>query len=194
MAVLAASIRQRTVRSKKNSTRTWLSLFVILLLSGQSLRAQSAASKEYQVKAAFLYNFFQFVEWPPDAFPQAQSPLVIGIIGDDPFGSSLNEIVSGEKVNNRPLVIQHYHRPEEIKVCHILFVCQSESPEMKDLIAGLKNRNILTVSDIEGFTKAGGIIRFVTENNKIRFRINTEAARAANLEISSKLLRAAEKD
>ena len=159
-----------------------------------NLMAQSGNSKEYQVKAAFLYNFFQFVKWPPESFPQPQTPLVIGIIGDDPFGGSLDQIVRGERVNNHPVVIQHYHAPEEIKACHVLFVCQSEGKRVKELLGDLKGKNVLTVSDLDGFGRDGGIIRFVTENNKIRFKINAEAARAAHLTISSKLLQAAEKN
>ncbi|HVV73308.1 MAG TPA: YfiR family protein [Verrucomicrobiae bacterium] len=179
------------VAAKKIFPCIRLAILLLLTVGWQNLHAQTA-SKEYQVKAAFLYNFSQFVEWPPDAFPQAQSPLVIGILGDDPFGGSLDQIVSGEKVNGHPLVIQHYHSVGEIKACHILFISQSEGKESKAVLSALKGRDILTVSDLDDFTKDGGIIRFVTENNKIRFKINGEAAKAANLTLSSKLLRAAE--
>jgi len=178
---------------RKKILHACLAVSLLLFSGGRDLVAQGS-SKEYQVKAAFLYNFFQFVKWPPESFPQAQAPLVIGIIGEDPFGGSLEQIVRGEKVNNHPMVIQHYHQPSDIKVCHVLFVSQSENKRVKEVLAEMKSRNILTVSDIDGFVRDGGIIRFVTENNKIRFQINAEAARAAHLTISSKLLQAAERN
>lgn len=193
MGVLAVFARSRAACLKRTLPGIWLVLSLALLLDTGSLRAQSA-SKEYQIKAAFLYNFFQFVEWPPESFSQPQAPLVIGIIGDDPFGGSLDEIVRGEKVNGRPMVIQHYHSPGEIKACHVLFVSRSAGGDVKEILSGLKGRNILTVSDIDDFTRDGGIIRFFTENNKIRFKINVDAAKIANLRLSSKLLSAAEKD
>jgi len=104
----------------------------------------------------------------------------------------LEEIVRGEQVNNHPLVVQRYHQTDEIKVCHILFISQSEASHLEQILESLKGRSILTVGDIDGFARRNGMIRFVTEKNKIRFRINVEAAKAANLTISSKLLRAAE--
>src|SRR5471030_1363502 len=140
--------------------------FVVLFFCG--LNAVAQTTKEYEVKAAFLYNFAQFVEWPPATFPDAQAPLVIAILGDDPFGAYLDEVVRDEKVNNRPLVIQRYQKVEDIKACQILFVSQSDGNRLEGILAGLKDRSILTVGDIEGFARRGGMIRFVTEKNKIR--------------------------
>ena len=170
--------------------RTWFVMLALLFAGGLNLLGQTP--REYEVKAAFLYNFVQFVEWPADAFLDAQSPVIIGILGDDPFGASLDEIVRDEKVNSRPLVIRHYQRVEDIKACQILFISQSENWRLEEILAGLKDRSILTVGDTDGFARRGGMIRFVTENNKIRFRINVEAAKTANLTISSKMLRLAE--
>jgi uncharacterized protein DUF4154 len=164
----------------------------VFFLGGWDLAAQTATSKEYQVKAGFLYNFAHFTEWPTSAFSDSNSPIVIGVLGDDPFASDLDGLVHGEKVNNHPLVVQRYQQVEEIKSCHILFVSQSEAKQLDRIFGALKSRSILTVGDIEGFGRRGGVIRFVTENNKIRFRINIEAAKTAKLMISSKLLRAAE--
>ena len=177
-------------RILKMSFRARFVVFALLFAGGPDIPAQT--SKGYEVKAAFLYNFAQFVEWPTNAYPDAQSPIAIGILGDDPFGASLEEIVRGEKVNNRPLVIARYKRVEDIKACQILFISQSENRRLEEIFAALKNLGTLTVGDTDGFAKRGGMIRFVLENNKIRFRINVEAARAANLTISSKLLRLAE--
>lgn len=164
----------------------------LILLGGHGLPAATAATKEYQLKAGFLYNFARFIEWPTNAFSNEDSPIVIGVFGNDPFASDLDEIVRDEKVNNHPLVVQRYQQIEDIKICHILFVSQSEVKRFDRILGSLKNRSVLTVGDTDGFAKRGGVIRLVTKNNKIRFRINLEAAKAANLTISSKLLRSAE--
>jgi hypothetical protein len=161
-------------------------------VGGPNLPGQTGISTENKVKSTFLYNFAQFVQWPAEAFPEAETTLVIGILGTDPFGGYLDEIVRGEKLNNRTLVIQRYQRVEEIKICHILFVSQSETNRWDQIFTSVKGRGILTVGDVEDFTRRGGMIRFVTEKNKIRFRVNLEMAKAENLTISSKLLRSAE--
>jgi len=167
-------------------------LAVVLILAGHSAFAQPAASKEFQVKAVFLFNFAQFVEWPTSAFADEQKPLIIGVLGEDPFGPYLDDTVRGEKVNGRPLAVERYHKIEEVKTCHILFVSHSETAHLKQDLEVLKSRPILTVSDINDFCRQGGTIQFVTDKNKIRLKINVEAARAAHLTISSKLLRPAE--
>ena len=191
MAILRPTMHSPGRRHVKASLWTWLIAFALFFSLAQDLSAQSA-SKEYQVKAAFLYNFSQFIEWPAGVLSGSQSPLVIGVLGNDPFGGYLDELVRGERVNNHPLVVRHFHQAAEIRTCHILFVSQSEANQVDQILAHLKGRNILTVSDIDNFAVRGGMIRLVTENNRIRFRINLEAARGANLTISSKLLRAAE--
>jgi hypothetical protein len=174
----------------QNSTRKWLCIFLCGL--GLAAAKAPAQSKEYQIKGAFLYNFAQFVAWPPEAFPDNQSPLVIGVLGENPFGDFLDGLVQGAKVNSHPLVVQHYNQASEIQGCDILFISRSEAKQVDEILADLKGRDILTVSDIDGFTAKGGIIQFTTENNKIRFQINLEAAKAASLSISSKLLKCAE--
>jgi hypothetical protein len=164
-----------------------------LLLSGAiEMPAQTKISREYQIKAAFLFNFAQFVTWPPDAFTNAAAPFRIGILGEDPFGAFLDETVRNEKVNGHPLVVQRYRSAKDIKDCQILFVSRSESRRVKRILADLKDRNILTVGDMEDLVESGGIIRFSTEKNKIHFQVNLEAAKNANLTISSKMLRLAE--
>lgn len=170
----------------------WFMAFALLLGSSPKAPAEAPSLKEYQVKAAFLFNFAQFVEWPTNAFPKAPAPFVIGILGNDPFGTALDEIVRGEKVSNRPFVVQRYQQTEEIKACHVLFINESSNKRLAEILAELKGKNILTVGDTEGFARQGGMICFMTEKNKIRFRINVEAAKSAGLTISSKLLKAAE--
>ncbi len=153
---------------------------------------QPEVSQGYQVKAVFLFNFAQFVEWPSEAFPEAQSPLVIGVLGEDPFGSLLEETVSGEKSNGHPLVVAHYQTVEDIKNCHILFINLTPEKKQASILSSLKGSGILTVGDGESFTRDGGMVRFTTENNKVHLKINLNAVKADHLTISSKLLRLAE--
>jgi YfiR/HmsC-like len=192
MAFLRAVAHALANRRLKNQLEGWLIVFVVLLSSGLRLSAQTTASPEYQVKAVFLFNFAQFVDWPPKAFADAQSPLIIGVLGDDPFGTYLDETVRGEKANGRPLVVQRYRRVGELKTCHVLFISRSESDHLDQILGSLRGRNILTVGESEDFALRGGMIQFIKEKNKIRMRINLEAVKAANLKISSKLLRVAE--
>jgi YfiR/HmsC-like len=168
-------------------------LLVILLGAGFfSARLRAQGFKEYDLKAAFLYHLAHFVEWPPEAFPEVETPLVIGVLGQDPFGKALDEIVQNEAVRNRKLVVNRFRQLDEIRVCHVLFISQSEEGRLDQILTNLKGRNILTVGDTENFARRGGIVRFLTEKNKIRLRINLDSAKAANLTVSSKLLRASE--
>jgi hypothetical protein len=174
----------------------WLSLAlgiaaVLLVTLRRDAPAATTRSPEHQIKAAFLFNFAQFIEWPTNALPQPQSPLVIGILGPDPFGTALDEIVRGEAVKGHPLVIQRYRQAEDVGACHILFVNEADPTRLERIIARLNGRNILTVGDAEAFTQRGGMIRFFTEQNKIRLEINAGAAQKAGLTISSRLLRLA---
>ena len=172
------------------ASRAWL--WMSILLGAGALRLSAQTSAEYQLKAVFLFNFAQFVDWPPKAFPEPQTPLVIGVLGEDPFGNYLDETVRGEKVNGRPLAVQRYRRVNEIKICHVLFISHSESDRLEQIFASLRGRSILTVGDVDDFCLRGGMIRLVNEKNKIRMHINLEPVKAANLTISSKLLRVAE--
>jgi hypothetical protein len=168
-------------------------LFPVLLifaLGRPSVHAQ--APREYQIKAVFLYNFAQFTEWPANAFANTNSPIVFGTLGDDPFGGFLEETVKGETVDGRPLVIRHFQRADEAKSCHILFISRSETRHMEAIVSSLKGMPILTVADAEGPSSAAAIIRFTVKNNKVHFRVNQQAAAAADLVLSSKLLRVAD--
>lgn len=148
-------------------------------------------SREYQVKAVFLFNFSQFVDWPATTFAAPDSPVIIGIMGDDPFGSFLEETIRGEKVGEHPLQIQRYRTPDQAD-CHILFISRSEAGRLESVLSVLAGKSVLTVSDVEGAARGGVVIRFFTESNRIRLRINLDAAKRAGLTISSKLLRSAE--
>lgn len=160
--------------------------------SGAGLAGQTSPASEYHVKAVFLFNFAQFVEWPADAFADPQAPVVIGILGDDPFGAFLDETVRGEHLGTRPFEIRRFEHVADIKTCQLLFISQSEADQVEENVASLKTRPILTVSDADNFAERGGMIHFVTEKNRIRLRVNLRAVQHANLTLSSKLLRVAE--
>lgn len=177
---------------KVRSAAVALAAVSLLLAMLPLARTQGAAPTEYELKAVFLFNFVQFVDWPAASFADSSSPVVIGVLGHDPFGSALDEIVRGETVNGRPLAVRRYATVEEVDTCHILFIDRSERERLGRIVGRLKGRSILTVGDFEGFTLRGGIVRFMTVGNKIKLRINLGAAQSANLTISSKLLRPAE--
>lgn len=164
--------------------------FAIFFLTIGTVKAQ--VSREYQLKAVFLYNFAQFTEWPANTFAETNSPIVIGIVGPDPFGSVLEETIRGENVAGHPFAVQHYARAADIKTCHMLFITQPAIREANEILNAVKGKPVLTVSDIDTPATGQVMIRFIVENNKVHFRINAEAARAANLTLSSKLLRVAE--
>jgi YfiR/HmsC-like len=169
-----------------------LMISVLLLSGGLQLSAETTASPEYQIKAVFLFNFARFVDWPAKAFPTPETPMVIGVLGEDPFGGYLDETVRGEKVNGRSLVVQRYRRVNDIKICHVLFISRSETDHLQQILASLNGRSILTVGDADGFASRGGMIQLTKERNKVRMHISLDAAKAADLTISSKLLRVAE--
>lgn len=158
----------------------------------ESSAALAAAPTPAQVEAVFLFNFSQFVDWPPQAFAAANSPIVIGVLGEDPFGGTLDEVVRGEVVNGRALAVRRFQSIEQLLDCQILFISRTERSRLAPILEKLKGRSILTVSDLEGFARYGGMIRFVLMDNKIRLRINLEAAKSAGLTLSSKLLRPAQ--
>jgi hypothetical protein len=162
----------------------------LLFLSGHATQAQ--ISREYQLKAVFLFNFAQFTDWPTNAFADPKSPIVIGIVGPDPFGAALEDTIRGENVGGRPLRVEHFARPADIKTCHMLFISQPDIRYTEEILNALKGNPVLTVSDAESPATSEIMIRFLVENNKVHFRINPQAARAVNITLSSRLLRVAE--
>jgi hypothetical protein len=164
---------------------------ILLLLLALPAAAQEAQPLEYELKAAFLFNFVKFVEWPPEAFAGARSPLTICVYGQDPFGASLDGVVRGESLGERSLLVQRPETLDDLRDCHVLFVSRSERQRMPEVLARVEGAPVLTVGDTDGFLRAGGMINFVLEENKVRFLINQEAAERSGLRISSKLLRLA---
>lgn len=163
----------------------FLSLVFVFPFPG---RAQDERPTEYQIKAAFLFNFAKFVEWPPEAYSGPASPMVIGVLGDNVFGGSLEQTIRNKTINDRPLQFKAFHSVTEITNCHVLFISPSEEGHFPKIVAALHDASILTVSQSDRFIEAGGMINFVIEENRIRFQINNEAAQKAGLKISSKLL------
>lgn len=147
---------------------------------------------EYQVKAAFLYNFAKFVEWPPQSFKSPQDPISICILGQNPFGDALVETVHGKTVGGRSLVVRQLEDAREAPSCHILFVRFSEQKRLRSVLEAISGGGVLTVGETDTFTADGGIINFKIDGEKIRFQINIAATKREELHISSKLLRLAE--
>jgi hypothetical protein len=164
----------------------------LLVLSGDSYPSMAQPTPEYQVKAAFLFNFTQFIEWPSHAFHAPDAPLIIGLLGNDPFGPYLDEMVAGEVAGGHRLIVQRFDRVEDVKVCHILFISSADRDQLRETFDALKKQPVLTVGDGPNFARTGGMIRFYTEENRIRIRINLDAAKEVQLNISSKLLRMAD--
>ncbi len=153
-----------------------------------SATAQSNATSEYEVKAAFLFRFAQFVDWPAESFKDANTALTYCTIGEDPFGGELDESVKGKTVGNRPLVVQHLKAREQIENCQVLFISAAEKKRQGEYLASASGHAVLTIGETNDFAKQGGMIGFCLENNKIRFEINVEAADHANLKISSRVV------
>lgn len=167
-------------------------LVAMVLLGLPGLAAQASPDREHRIKAVFLFNFAQFVQWPDSAFAGPEDPLVVGILGEDPFDTYLDEVVRGEKVNNRSIVVKRYKRIEDAKGCHVLFISDSEVSRTEAIFAALKSSHILTVGESDLFFQRGGMVCFATEEGRIRLKINLEAVQDAELVVSSKLLRLAD--
>lgn len=165
----------------------------LLALAATPLRIASAGPPdEYALKSVFLYNFCHFIEWPESAFSSPNDPLVIGIVGEDPFGAFLKEAVEGETYHGRPIQIDHYRSPREIRRCHILFVGRSETGRVGAILGAVAGKSVVTVGETEDFLERGGMIALPADRNRVRLRVNPTALREASLEVSSKLLRLAD--
>jgi hypothetical protein len=185
------AFRKTRTRVTRRTLSAWLCGLLALTILARGVVGAEAAS-EYQIKAVFLFNFSHFVEWPPQAFTTPSEPFVIGILGDDPFGTRLDDVVRNERIGEHPLVVRRFRKAEDIGNCQILFIDRSDSAKVGQVVGSLNHREVLTVSDTEGAVEHGAMIQFATDNSHIRLRINAEAARSAGLVISSKLLHLAE--
>ncbi|MBI3667943.1 MAG: YfiR family protein [Acidobacteria bacterium] len=150
------------------------------------------AALEYQVKAAFLFNFAKFVEWPAEKLGDGSNPIIVGILGKDPFGSSIDETFRGKTVNGRDVIVRRISQASDAGRCHILFVASSEKGRLEEILLSVASSSVLTVSEIKQFVERGGMISFTTDENKVRLEINVGAAERAGVKISSKLLKLAQ--
>lgn len=157
-------------------------------LSGASPPPSPANASEYQIKAAFVYNFAKFVEWPGDTASSGGPALIIGVLGDDPFGQTLSDTVRGKTVNGRGLVVKRFPSLRELEPCQVLFLGSSVADHIPEILSRIQGTAVLTVGEGEQFALAGGMVGFMTEDNKVRFAINAQSAERAGLKISSKLL------
>jgi hypothetical protein len=163
-------------------------LIVILCFAGTRVCFAQAPTYEYQIKAAFIFNFSQFVSWPDSTFSSDTDPIIIAVVGKNPFGNYLPELIQGEKSGNHPLVFKHYKDIADIGPCHILYV--SREKDFAEIREWAADKSILTITDSKQ-PMQGEIIKLVFENKKIRFEVNSKAAREVDLSLSSKLLRLA---
>ena len=168
-----------------------LSLAVLLVavsVRASRANADSSGTSEYDVKAAFLFHFAQFVEWPGEAFLSAESPLTYCTVGEDVFRGALDESVKGKRIGNRPLRVLHLREREPINGCQVLFIGAAQKGRQTEELASANGRPMLTVGETAEFAQEGGMIGFCLEEKKVRFEINVGAAERARLKISAKLL------
>jgi uncharacterized protein DUF4154 len=166
---------------------------VLLILAGRGTRAAAAEVRpgEYEVKAAYLYNFAKFVEWPPSS--PKRDAFVIGILGRDPFGPLLDQAVSGKTVGERRLVVRRFAQPEQVAEVDMIFICASEAARVPDVLRRLEGTPTLTVGETEDFVGRGGMLGFRVSEEVVRFDVDLDQSSRAGLKVSSQLVRVARK-
>ena len=164
-----------------------LVLFTISPVALAPPSAQTRSPREYEIKAAFLYNFALFIEWPEVAFGASTSPLLLCVLGDDPFGPAL-DTVEGRVAKGRTIEVRRFDDLGDLDECHILFISSSERERLADVVEFLGSSSVLTVGEMEDFAERGGIINLTVARNKVRFEVNLEAGDRAGLQLSSQLL------
>ncbi len=173
---------------RPNLGTRWKSLSIRLIVCCLAVVTQAQSATEYQVKAAFLFNFAKFVEWPADAFSGTDAPLQICLLGQDPFGHEFEEVIGDKSVNGHRIEVIHPSGVPQARGCQIIFVAFSEKRQAPEILRGLRGANVLTVGDSPGFAGIGGVINFVVADGRVRFEINMKAAERAHLKISARLL------
>jgi len=189
MARLNHKCRRSTLNGLEISGCAWL----LMLMAAIAPRHAGAAapSKEYEVKAAFLLNFAQFIQWPAASFPRPDTPFIIGVLGEDPFGAALEQTFQDESVQGRKFVIRRSRRVADMKGCHLVFISKSEKEQIAQILPSLDEPGLVTVSEVDDFVERGGVINFYIDKNKVRFEINLRAAERKGLKISAQLLKRA---
>lgn len=185
-AIHWAARRAGSVRS----IRLWVRALLLLSITVPQLLVPrpAAAQEEYEIKAAMLYNLTQFVVWPASAYEAAESPVVLCVLGRDPFGRPLASVVSNKIVGGRRVEIRHVQNGAGMRVCHILYIGSSERKLLPQVLSNLRGTSVLTVGEMSRFAARGGMIQFALEDKQVHFEINLEAASGSGLKISSRLL------
>jgi YfiR/HmsC-like len=183
MAILGSRLRSSLLRTVVRRT------IVVTLLATARLAAQSGAVVEDDIKAAFLYNFAKYVEWPDTAFPTGA--FRVCVIADASFVKSVGDIIAGETIAGRPVTREAPSTPEEARSCNILFVGRGNAGRADQLLAAVRDSHVLTVGDSADFLTHGGVVTFVREGDRVRFDVNVGEAQRAGLTVSSRLLRVA---
>jgi hypothetical protein len=190
----------RTLECKSRSRVRWrrLQCAAALVAIGSwvffpisSLRAQQPKASEFQVKAAYLYNFGRFVQWPDESGSDRGESFEICVLGADPFGQALDATLAGGTIAGKSVMAKRIAKPQDVDSCRILFISSSEESHLKEDLAALDKTRVLTVSDIPRFSERGGMIGFILEGNRVRFDVNLDSAHGAGLTLSSELLRVA---
>lgn len=179
----------------QRGNRRRIALCLLAIVAGGScfspVRADSTTPTEYEVKAAFIYNFAKYIRWPEASTSETSKPFVIGVIGRDPFGQALDDAVRGRSLEGRAVVARRFGRVEEVADCDILFIGLSERNNLQRIFEALRHAPVLTIGDMDRFAEHGGMINLTTEEKRVRFEINVEAAERAGLRLGSQLLRLA---
>ena len=168
--------------------------FALLLLAFPAAPGAESADQgadEYRLKAQFLYNFITFTEWPAAAFPDPAGPLVVGILGEDPFRELIDNAMRGKAINGRPIQVRRIAAGQDGRGCQVLFISASEKRQIGKILEGLRGASTLTVADTEGFPRHGGIVNFFIEEKRLKFEVNVRAAGRAQLRLSSRMLQSA---
>lgn len=161
----------------------------LLLATIIALRSAAATpTAAVEVKAVFLFNFTKFVEWPAGAFASARSPIVICVLGADPFDGALERAVAGEIVNGRPIEIRRFKSTADTPACHILYISGTIEERVTEVLGRLRRAPILTVADMDGFAARGGAVQFRSDGGRLRFEIRREAAESAGLKVDARVL------
>jgi hypothetical protein len=168
-----------------------LTAIVVWLAAGSSAPTHAQRPAEYQVKAAYLYGFGRFVEWPASSAAETAAEFVVCVLGDDPFGRWLDDVAAGAIIKEKPVRIRRIAQPADSGSCHTLFISISEAARLRRILDALAHRAVLTVSDMPQFAQQGGMIGFTLDAGRVRFTVNVAPVQAAGLQLNSELLRVA---
>jgi YfiR/HmsC-like len=179
--------------SRSRRARHAGTLFVTAVLAASlaaSAKMQDSKHSEFEIKAAYLYNFGRFVAWPPESLENEKS-FQVCVLGRDPFGNALDKILANEKIQGKPAMARRISEASAVKGCQVLFISSSEEARLGQILTVMDSKSVLTVSDISDFSARGGMIEFVRDQERVRFEVNLDAAEAARLTMSSDLLKVA---